>query len=116
MSEKVGSPRRRGVRALGWLVAAPLLGAACVTVGPDYEPPQIDVPDAWHEQVEADVAEGETNLTNWWTSLNDPTLDDLVQRAAQNNRDADAAFERVREARAALGIAVRGRHHALALQ
>lgn len=44
----------------------------------------------------------------WWTTFNDPELDSLVRRAVTSNVDMEAAAERVREARASLGVARAG--------
>ena len=40
--------------------------------------------------------------SSWWESYGDPTLDQLVKRAVENNLDLRAAAERVAEARAAV--------------
>src|SRR5208337_1922470 len=63
------------------MAAAPLVGllASC-TVGPDYKPPAAAVPARFAgttEPAQTDVA-----LARWWTGFGDPTLDDLVARAA----------------------------------
>ena len=42
-------------------------------------------------------------LVSWWTSLNDPILNELVVCAAENNRDLRVAAERIFEARARRG-------------
>jgi len=39
-------------------------------------------------------------LDHWWTGFNDPMLVTVVQRALNENLDLDAAFARVRQARA----------------
>lgn len=44
-------------------------------------------------------------LARWWDALDDGLLTELVERALRHNKDMDAALARVREARAALGIA-----------
>ncbi len=43
------------------------------------------------------------DLTSWWTTLNDPTLNLLIVRAVENNRDLRIAAERIFEARARRG-------------
>lgn len=43
-------------------------------------------------------------LANWWNSLGDETLTELVYMALSQNRDMEAARSKVNEARAALGI------------
>lgn len=43
-------------------------------------------------------------LASWWTTLNDPTLTNLIERAVRGNLDLKKAQARVREARARRGI------------
>ena len=62
------------------------------------------MPDAWTQELTQGLAEGEADLQTWWTTLNDPVLDGLIQRAIQGNLDLKAAVARVMEARARLGI------------
>jgi NodT family efflux transporter outer membrane factor (OMF) lipoprotein len=78
-------------------------------VGPEYQPPQMQVPAAWTgsasvQPTPADVQE----LVHWWTTFNDPALTSLVDRAVAFNLDLKLAEARIRQARAARGIAVAG--------
>jgi len=43
-------------------------------------------------------------LANWWTTLKDPELSSLIERAVAGNLDLKKAWARVREARARRGI------------
>ncbi|MGD2029304.1 MAG: TolC family protein, partial [Desulfobacterales bacterium] len=90
--------------------------AGCATVGPDYIPPEISVPDKWH----AETKEGKTResmdgqtMASWWTTLNDPTLTGLIQRAVTGNLDLKQARSRVREARARRGVSAAERYPTL---
>ena len=76
----------------------------CITVGPDYVPPEQTMPDAWHQELTKDLTEGEENLKTWWKSLNDPILNSLIERAAAGNLDLQEAAARVMEAQARRGI------------
>lgn len=77
-----------------------LLVLAGCAVGPNYHKPAVKVPEKWS----ASSQEGDTvYLTQWWTTLKDPVLDSLVQRAAAANLDVQIAEARVLEARAARG-------------
>jgi len=76
----------------------------CITVGPDYVPPEQIMPDAWHQELTKDLTEGEENLKTWWKSLNDPILNSLIERAAAGNLDLQEAAARVTEAEARRGI------------
>jgi outer membrane protein TolC len=44
-------------------------------------------------------------LDQWWTGFRDPVLDSLIERAVTRNLDLQIAAARIREARAARGIA-----------
>ncbi|UCG15001.1 MAG: efflux transporter outer membrane subunit [Deltaproteobacteria bacterium] len=84
-----------------------LLLAGCVTVGPDYLPPEISPPDKWNADLKdglsSESADPQT-LASWWTTLDDPTLTNLIERAIEGNLDLKEARARVREARARRGI------------
>ena len=77
------------------------------TVGPDYEPPEPQLPDAWHQELVKGLASGNADLKSWWTALNDPVLTGLLERATPGNLDLQVALERIEESRALLG-ATRG--------
>jgi NodT family efflux transporter outer membrane factor (OMF) lipoprotein len=46
------------------------------------------------------------SLAAWWTSLNDPTLDQLIERALKENTTVRQAVARVKESRARRGTAM----------
>lgn len=87
-----------------------VLGLGC-TVGPDYRRPDLPMPPEWSglqsEAATTQPASPTTRPTSepcemgmWWRKLNDPTLDSLIDRAAESNLDLRMATARVREARA----------------
>lgn len=83
--------------------------AGCMTVGPDYKPVKVNVPGEWpaiegQENAGKQVAEAET-LAQWWTTLEDPVLSNLVKRALSSNKDLKIALTRIRQSRAAFGVA-----------
>ncbi|MCP3982164.1 MAG: efflux transporter outer membrane subunit [bacterium] len=80
-----------------------MLSVAC-TVGPDYEPPEITVPDVWHEAALHGVVDGEAQLHTWWTQLDDPLLEELIVRAERANFDLQRAVGRIRESRALVRV------------
>lgn len=86
---------------LALLVAAAL--TAC-TAGPDYELPEIPVPDTWHEKAIEGLGDGNAILQTWWLELNDPTLTSFIERAGAANLDLREAVTRINQARARLGI------------
>jgi NodT family efflux transporter outer membrane factor (OMF) lipoprotein len=81
-------------------------------VGPNFERPQVQVPGNWVGPTKEDIAQpstlAEQNLARWWTVFQDLTLTSLVERAVQSNLDLMRAEARIRQARAARGIAVSG--------
>ena len=76
---------------------ATLLLAGC-TVGPNYQRPEVSVPDTYARESAAGRTDAE--LADWWTAFGDPELDSLVQRTLNQNLDLEAATARIREARA----------------
>lgn len=72
--------------------------AGC-TVGPEYQPPILDVPEQWQTPFAEGTAEMPADNAAWWEALNDPVLNDLIQRAAQQNLDLSIASTRILEAR-----------------
>lgn len=81
-----------------------VLLSGCISVGPDYEPPETAMPDAWHESVQEEFATGEPNLQTWWTVFDDDTLNMLIIRASTNNLDLRTAAARIEQAAALRGV------------
>src|SRR5258705_12932409 len=83
---------------------------ACCMVGPNYKRPQVEVQSKWSRPVSAPVSivDDASPPPKWWTMLDDPKLDSLVQRAARGNLSLSIARSRIREARAQRSIAVGG--------
>ena len=89
-----------------FLLCILIVFTGCATVGPDYEKPEVAVPDRWHEHIVEQISQGpEASLQKWWTLFNDPVLDNLIERADTANLDLKTAASRIREARAQLMIA-----------
>ncbi len=80
-------------------------------MGPDYRKPETKVPDNWNGQevVTKDTPSKTTPdpaaLVEWWQAFNDPSLSALVEMAIRANLDLRLAEARIRQARAALGVA-----------
>ncbi len=91
-------------RTVSFALAGALVLAGC-TVGPDYQLPVLQVPDAWSEAALEGVAAGEARFQTWWEIFDDPVLDELIRRARESNLDLEQAYLRILEARARLGIA-----------
>ncbi|NLD37481.1 MAG: efflux transporter outer membrane subunit [Desulfatiglans sp.] len=79
---------------------------ACITVGPDYKPPTVDMPEKWQTGLSEKLSPetDRLSLVNWWNSFDDPFLTDLVKRAVENNLSLKEAFTRLSEARLRRGI------------
>ncbi|HVO85475.1 MAG TPA: efflux transporter outer membrane subunit [Syntrophobacteria bacterium] len=101
------------LQQVGALGAALLVAAGCA-VGPDYQRPQSEVPAAWEGVAppapsESSVATARpVALVEWWKAFDDPTLTSLVERAVSANLDLRLAEARIRQARAARGVAAAG--------
>jgi multidrug efflux system outer membrane protein len=91
-----------GVRLMVAIVVSVVL-AGCATVGPNYQPPIMDMPAAWQMTDDPALLPRAELVKRWWSLFNDPLLDRLIQTAAKNNRDLLAAIARMEEARANLG-------------
>jgi len=73
---------------------------SCALVGPDYKRPEINLPNAYHQEVNKENIA--TDLNNWWKLYQDPALDDLMDKALNKNVDINAAIARLEEADAYL--------------
>lgn len=79
--------------------------ASACAVGPHYVRPEIPMPPAWPGDLPGEVVQAGGSLEQWWTMFQDPLLDTLARRAIEGNLDLRIASARIREARAARGIA-----------
>ncbi|MFN2117167.1 MAG: TolC family protein, partial [Candidatus Promineifilaceae bacterium] len=99
-----------GTRLLTILILAVFIIWAlsgCTTVGPDYTRVAPKAPDNWSAQLQSGLSEEPLDpetLAHWWTTLNDPELSSLVDRAVKGNLALKDAQSRLREARALRGI------------
>jgi NodT family efflux transporter outer membrane factor (OMF) lipoprotein len=79
----------------------------CFAVGPDYVKPQYDMPDKWNSSLNTELNVGKKDkqyLIEWWKSLDDPILTELISRAIAGNLDLKNAIARIRETRASWGL------------
>jgi multidrug efflux system outer membrane protein len=97
------------MRRSSWtsFVISTLLLAGCA-VGPNYKRPQVAVPRQWTVAAARGTAATPIEKDDWWSSFQDPELNSLVERSANQNLDLKLTLERVQEARAARGIAKSG--------
>ena len=91
--------------AAAYLLSIAVSVSGCA-VGPDFETPGAVVQSNWIEKRDSRVETKKAVKTEWWKAFNDPTLDELVERAAQQNLPVQVAGLRILEARAQLGVAI----------
>jgi NodT family efflux transporter outer membrane factor (OMF) lipoprotein len=79
--------------------------AGCSPIGPDYARPELEIPSNWKALPGANpalwkVAEPSDSLPKdkWWTSFNDKTLNQLIERCLENNNTLQASLARLDQA------------------
>ncbi|GAB4135050.1 efflux transporter outer membrane subunit [Thermopirellula anaerolimosa] len=93
-----------------------LFAAGCMTsfrewinngfkVGPNYCPPGAEVGEAFLDSSDPGISTGAADYGEWWSVFNDPTLNELVRTAYEENLPLKIAAERILEAQAMLGVA-----------
>ncbi len=97
-----------------WLAASLLAG--CVSLAPDYQTPELPVPQEWPAGSYADSGTRAFAADlQWQQYFTDPVLQHLIAVALDHNRDLRGAMLRVEEARAAFGIQRADRFPAIGL-
>jgi multidrug efflux system outer membrane protein len=79
-----------------------LLLPACTLLGPDYQRPDLNMPEQYSAADATAVTTNAAIANDWWTLYQDPVLNDLVAKTLQNNTDIKLAVARVEEADAFL--------------
>ncbi len=90
---------QRSLRTI--VLVASLTAAGGCALGPDYERPAIDRPDAYLQPNQA--GESIANL-DWWQQYQDPQMRALIELALAGNNDLARAVARIEEARARYGF------------
>jgi multidrug efflux system outer membrane protein len=107
-----GRLRHFAKRSLALAAGIGLVLICGCAVGPDFQQPQVSVPAGWAgpvaESPQGPAASGNIGLADWWTLFQDQILTSLIERAAASNLDLKLAEARIREARAAKGVAAGG--------
>jgi multidrug efflux system outer membrane protein len=85
------------MKRVAFLISVLLLGCS---VGPKYEKPAAELPEAWPETAPRFAEDG-----RWWRIYQDPELDKAIDEALASNGDLLIAVARVDEARALLSEA-----------
>jgi len=89
------------------LLFAVCIFSGCVTVGPDYSPPNMQVPEVWQNEISEGIIgtqSSQGNLASWWTNFNDPVLTSLIEKGVTGNLNLKQALNSVRQARIQRGI------------
>ena len=76
------------------LVACTIIMAGCM-IGPNYQRPAVDKPDAYRYAVKE--AQDTSNLS-WWRQFQDPVLDDLINESLANNKNLKIAAANIEQA------------------
>jgi NodT family efflux transporter outer membrane factor (OMF) lipoprotein len=104
LTRRVGETSQPHAERLTGLVVAAALAASLALVftgcSTPVMKPSLDVPAKFAESM---ASETEPEAA-WWETFHDPVLSDLVQLAAQENRDVKIAAERLRAARSGVTV------------
>lgn len=68
-------------------------------VGPDYHTPELKMPDKFMTSADSKDKTAAVNTAQWWKSLNDDTLNGLIDKALKGNPQLEIALMHVQEAR-----------------
>src|SRR4051812_15708837 len=66
-------------------------------VGPNYQPPPVEVAQNWIDYQDPRVTTEEQDLGHWWGVFDDPVLNDLLNDAYEQNLSLRGAGERIVE-------------------
>ena len=86
------------------LAAVSLLALSACAVGPRYQRPETEVPQAFRYTLGADEAASIADQ-GWWQMNQDPVLQGLIEEALRSNQDLRLALARVERSRALVGVA-----------
>jgi multidrug efflux system outer membrane protein len=83
-----------------------LLAVTACTMGPDYRRPDVMVPLTYKQDAPWKAAEPRDAQARgaWWALYNDPVLDRLEEQAAEANQSLQAAYARLSQVQAGVGI------------
>lgn len=86
---------------LSWLITG------CVSLAPNYQPPELKLDPDWSLQKTADDASRHASNEDqrWWRQFQDPVLNRLVEGVLAQNLSVKITAERIMQARAQLGVA-----------
>ncbi|MBS1035809.1 efflux transporter outer membrane subunit [Gluconobacter cerinus] len=86
-------------RKLLTLALSTCLSLTACTVGPNFKPDKIKVPDTFVEQPQsvtaAEIARTEADMKDWWAQFHDPMLNELIEAAVKGNYDLQIASQHI---------------------
>lgn len=86
------------------LLLLAVTGLSACTLGPDYQRPDLDLPQTALDATQLSEQQRDA-IAYWWTRYRDPTLNELIDDALDDNLSVALQAARLREARARLGLA-----------
>ncbi len=95
-----GAEANKTLSVICILSACAALFAGCMSVGPDYRTPDLDVPAGW----QGAAGESDETLAEWWTVFGDPALNDLLTDVRANNRQLAMAVANMDRYAAMYGV------------
>lgn len=81
-----------------WLTMSLLALLPSCTVGPDFERPEISVPDGWTASIQHDLSSSISGSQNWWRKFGDDDLNQLIARAREASPNIRIAQTRIDQA------------------
>jgi multidrug efflux system outer membrane protein len=100
-----------GLKGGGFLIILTLILTGCAAVGPNYNRVRLKAPEKWNTELQGGLRSASLDyetIAHWWTTLNDPELNQLMENAVKGNLTLKDAQSRLREARALRGISKAG--------
>ena len=97
---------RNFLRTISGLLLSGAALSGCA-LGPDYRSPATPTPDSWQSAAALQTPDA-ARLASWWTTLNDPLLNEFIEQAIAQSPTVAQARARLAEARARYGVASAG--------
>jgi len=98
-------PMLRGRMVRTWLIAAVACLLTGCLVGPNYHPIETKMPAGFISMSSSKhfasnhIDQPVIDAAKWWQALDDPQLNELIDRAIKGNFDLEVALDRIQEAR-----------------
>lgn len=88
------------------IIASLALPLAACAVGPDFVPPAAPLANKFSDANNRSIKTDHQDYQDWWRAFRDPTLNNLIEIAYNQNLTLLSAGTRVLQARAVLGVAI----------